>query len=445
MKLGRSCQCSCKRSSRYVGFIFVALVISLVCNFSYLLLLVANQSEMVQRHSSRKRDNRKIVEVTGRLSVSGDGFGYIVTDAGDSVYIDRHKVHWLNLQEGDNLHVEASQQKYIEADHLIMRRVLKQNGEKYDYGALYRGSEQWHVVLYQFVFYFILAFVLLLIMNAGKREITWRQYLLRAAVCLLIATATYFISPVPLMHSGEVIPVYKSRQLIEFVVVLKAIFMLAVVILYSRIYSLLYREQQISLENEMLRNENLTTKYNMLASQINPHFLFNSLSSLSMLVREKDEERALKYIDQLSYTFRYLSQNGAGSTLTTLREEMQFAEAYSYLFKIRYAEKIQFEFNIEEEYLDYQLPPISLQPLIGNTVKHNTISSRKLFVVKIYTENGYLVVSNEKRPMLEPNPGTGVGLSNLNSRYQLLLNREIEIIDNEKLFAVRLPLETPKK
>ena len=445
MKLGRSCQCSCKRSSRYVGFIFVALVISLVCNFSYLLLLVANQSEMVQRHSSRKRDNRKIVEVTGRLSVSGDGFGYIVTDAGDSVYIDRHKVHWLNLQEGDDLHVEASQQKYIEADHLIMRRVLKQNGEKYDYGALYRGSEQWHVVLYQFVFYFILAFVLLLIMNAGKREITWRQYLLRAAVCLLIATATYFISPVPLMHSGEVIPVYKSRQLIEFVVVLKAIFMLAVVILYSRIYSLLYREQQISLENEMLRNENLTTKYNMLASQINPHFLFNSLSSLSMLVREKDEERALKYIDQLSYTFRYLSQNGAGSTLTTLREEMQFAEAYSYLFKIRYAEKIQFEFNIEEEYLDYQLPPISLQPLIGNTVKHNTISSRKLFVVKIYTENGYLVVSNEKRPMLEPNPGTGVGLSNLNSRYQLLLNREIEIIDNEKLFAVLLPLETPKK
>ena len=445
MKLGRSCQCSCKRSSRYVGFIFVALVISLVCNFSYLLLLVANQSEMAQRHSSRKRDNREIVEVTGRLSVSGDGFGYIVTDAGDSVYIDRHKVHWLNLQEGDDLHVEASQQKYIEADHLIMRRVLKQNGEKYDYGALYRGSEQWHVVLYQFVFYFILAFVLLLIMNAGKREITWRQYLLRAAVCLLIATATYFISPVPLMHSGEVIPVYKSRQLIEFVVVLKAIFMLAVVILYSRIYSLVYREQQISLENEMLRNENLTTKYNMLASQINPHFLFNSLSSLSMLVREKDEERALKYIDQLSYTFRYLSQNGAGSTLTTLREEMQFAEAYSYLFKIRYAEKIQFEFNIEEEYLDYQLPPISLQPLIGNTVKHNTISSRKLFVVKIYTENGYLVVSNEKRPMLEPNPGTGVGLSNLNSRYQLLLNREIEIIDNEKLFAVRLPLETPKK
>jgi LytS/YehU family sensor histidine kinase len=164
-----------------------------------------------------------------------------------------------------------------------------------------------------------------------------------------------------------------------------------------------------------------------------------------MLVREKDEERALKYIDQLSYTFRYLSQNGANSTFVTLRDEIQFAEAYCYLFKIRYSDKITFDFNIEEQYLDHNLPPISLQPLIGNTVKHNTISNKQPFKVRIFTEGGYLVVANEKRPMLEPNPGTGVGLSNLNSRYQLLTEREIEIIDNEKEFIVRLPLENLKQ
>ena len=148
-----------------------------------------------------------------------------------------------------------------------------------------------------------------------------------------------------------------------------------------------------------------------------------------MLVREKDEERALNYIDQLSYTFRYLSQNGANSNFVTLREEIQFAEAYSYLFKIRYADKIAFEFDIDEQYIDYKLPPISLQPLIGNTVKHNTISSRKLFTVRLFTEEGYLVVANEKRPMLEPNPGTGIGLSSktmfafsFNTRILLPLN-----------------------
>ena len=247
------------------------------------------------------------------------------------------------------------------------------------------------------------------------------------------------------MHSGEVIPVYKSRQVVELVVVLKACFTFAIVILYSRIYTLLYREQQVSLENEILRNENLTTRYNMLASQINPHFLFNSLSSLSMLVREKDEERALKYIDQLSYTFRYLSQNGSNSNFVSLRQEIEFAEAYTYLFKIRYADKISFVFNIEEEYLDYQLPAISLQPLIGNAVKHNTITSKKPLHVHIRTEEGYLVVSNEKHPMIEDSAGTGIGLSNLKSRYQLLLNREVEVIDSDKEFTVRLPLEKPNE
>ncbi len=435
-----------KSRSPYAGYAFVAIVVSLICNFSYLLLLVTNQTDTGNHRINRNRDKDAIsIVIDGVLSVKGDGFGYIISEAGDSVYVDHRKLHWLNLAEGDVLRIEASERTNFEASHLYMRRVLERNGEEFNYGALYRGSEQWHIVLYQFIFYFALAFVMLLVMNSKGRDATWQQFLIRAAICVLITFATYFVSPVPLMHSGEVIPVYKSRQIVEFVVILKSIFVLAVVVLYSRIYTLLYREQQISLENEMLRNENLTTKYNMLASQVNPHFLFNSLSSLSMLVREKDEERALNYIDQLSYTFRYLSQNSANSNFISLREEIQFAEAYSYLFKIRYADKIRFDFDIEERYLDYKLPPISLQPLIGNAVKHNTISSKKLFRVRIYTEEGYLVVSNEKRPMLEPNPGTGLGLSNLNSRYQLLLNREIEIIDNEKEFAVRLPLEKPNE
>ncbi len=433
-----------KGHSPYLGYAFVAIVVSLVCNFSYLLLLVSSQTDTGNRriHRNRNRDAVSVV-LEGTLSVNGDGFGYIISEAGDSVYIDHRKLNWLNLNEGDTLVVEAAERTNFEAKHLYMRRVIERNGEEFDYGALYRGSKQWNILLYQFLFYCVLSFILLIVMNSKGRDISWQKFLVRSAICVLITFATYFISPVPMMHSGEVIPVFKSRQLVEFVVVLKSCFMLAVVILYSRIYTLIYREQQISLENEMLRNENLTTKYNMLASQINPHFLFNSLSSLSMLVREKDEERALNYIDQLSYTFRYLSQNGANSNFVTLREEMQFAEAYCYLFKIRYADKITFDFDIEEEYLNYKLPPISLQPLIGNTVKHNTISSKQLFRVRIFTEEGYLVVANEKRPMLEPNPGTGIGLSNLNTRYQLLLNRDIEIIDSEKEFIVRLPLESP--
>ena len=429
-----------KSKSPHLAYLLMAIAISLVCNFSYLILLVSNQSDSNLRANGKRNRNAMAVLVEGTLRVNGDGYGYIITDEKDSIFIDHRRVHWLNLHDGDYLQVEAGERSSFEAKHLFARRIVKLNGEEFDYGAIYRGSHQWSVLLYQFIFYLALSYILLAIMNMKGRDISIKQYLIRSAMCLLISTAAYFVSPVPLIHTGEVIMVYQSRQLIEFAVILKSCFMLTVVILYSRIYSLIYREQQISLENEILRNENLTTKYNMLVSQINPHFLFNSLSSLSMLVREKDDERALKYIDQLSYTFRYISQNGANSTFVTLREEIKFAEAYSYLFKIRYADKITFDFDIAKEYLDYELPSISLQPLIGNTVKHNAISSKKPFRVHIYTEDGYLVVKNKKLPMLEPSTGTGVGLSNLNSRYQLLLNREIDIINNDQEFIVRLPL-----
>lgn len=430
-----------KNRSPYLGYLFLAIGISLVCNFSYLLLLMSNQTDSNMRTNGKRNKNAISVLAEGRLSVHGDGYGYIITNKGDSIYADYRRVNMLGLRDGDILQVDAAERSSFEAKHLFMRHIHMRNGKEFDYGAIYRGSEQWSILFYQFFFYALLSFILLVIMNAGKRSTSLRQFFIRAGVCLLISTGTYFISPVPIIYTGEIIPVYQSRHMLEFAVILKSCFMLAVVVLYSRIYSLIYREQQISLENEMLRNENLTTKYNMLASQINPHFLFNSLSSLSMLVREKDEERALKYIDQLSYTFRYLSQNVGSSNFVTLRDEIQFAEAYCYLFKIRYGEKIAFEFDIEEQYRDYKLPPISLQPLIGNAVKHNTISSRKLFTIRIYTQGGFLVVTNEKRPMLEPNPGTGLGLSNLNSRYQLLLNKDIEIINNDNEFTVRLPLE----
>lgn len=435
-----------KHRSPYLGYAFVAIIISLVCNFSYLLLLVMNQTDTGNRRVNHNRHKNDITIVAeGVLSVNNDGFGYIVGEKGDSIFVDHRKVARLNLQDGDALVVEAGSRRNFDAKHLDMKRVIERNGEEFDYGALYRGSEQWWILIYQFLFYAALSFILLAVMHSKRGNTSWLQFLVRSAICAAITFATYFISPVPLMHSGEIILAYQSPQIVEFMVVLKSCFMLVVVILFSRIYTLLYREQQVLLENEMLHSENLTTKYNMLASQINPHFLFNSLSSLSMLVREKDEERALKYIDQLAYTFRYISQHSANSTFVRVGDEIKFAEAYCYLFKIRYDDKIIFDFNIGEECLDMCVLPMSLQPLIGNAVKHNTITAKNPLHIRIYTEDGYLVVSNEKRPMLEPNPGTGVGLANLNSRYELLLNRQIEMIDNDKEFTVRLPLEKPTK
>jgi LytS/YehU family sensor histidine kinase len=178
----------------------------------------------------------------------------------------------------------------------------------------------------------------------------------------------------------------------------------------------------------------------MLVGQINPHFFFNSLNSLSMLVREQDNDRALEYIEQLSYTFRYIIQNGQ-SGVTTLREEMAFAEAYAYLFKIRYEDKLFFDIDIDEKYMEWTLPALSLQPLIGNAVKHNTITSKNPLHVIIRVVDGVLEVENVKSQKLDIEPSTGIGLQNLSSRWQIVAGRDIEVVDEPERFLVRLPLE----
>ena len=226
-------------------------------------------------------------------------------------------------------------------------------------------------------------------------------------------------------------------------VIMKCLVAVIVAILYGRIYGMLFEQQKIQLENERLRSENLQTQYNLLMGQISPHFFFNSLNSLSMLVREQNEEKALAYIDQLSYTFRYIIQNGQ-NTNTTLADEMEFTRAYGELFKVRYADKLFFDIDIDPKYNEWTLPALTMQPLIGNAVKHNTITRKHPFHISIRTEDSTLIVSNRKAPKLEPEPSTGIGLKNLCSRWKLITGQDIEIRDTDSEFIVLLPLQHPE-
>ena len=429
--------------SPIVSYTLVALAISLIVNFSYMLLMVVNQSAEV-RGSKGQRDHRPMAVVEGVLSVSVDGYGYVIENTtGDSVYVERRSISRLELQDGDALTIEAQEIPHRQKAHPMMSRLLVRNGKEFDYGSLYNSSDQWEVILYQILFYMVTSLLLLIIMTVRRTGVSLgrRSFFVRATIALAIATVAYLLSPITFYHSGETKLVCQTDTMLDFVVMLKCLFMLAVVLLYSQIYVLIYQRQQIILENEQLQNENLTTRYNMLVSQINPHFFFNSLNSLSMLVRDNDSKRALEYIDQLSYTFRYITQNGKNAELVSLEEEIAFAEAYCYMFRIRYADKIFFDFDIEEQYKGYLLPALSLQPLIGNAVKHNAITSKNPLHVSIRTEGDCLVVSNPVRPLLEPQVGTGTGLENLASRYELMLGKSIVVESNEEQFTVRLPLK----
>ena len=419
--------------------LLVALAVSLVVNFSYVLLLIVDQKSDGQQRPAKASVIARGEE--GTLRISPDGHGYIVYENGDSVYVMMQRIYRMNLKDGDRLVANLAAPRRHGA-HPVMTELRMRNGEEFDYSTLFNRPSKTTELALQLFYYLVVSFIMLSILTSVRRRYTPGRFVRHCIWCVLAAAALYMVAPVTEWRSGRIMLNCMGDHIFDYMLLLKCSFAVAVSMLYGWVYVLNSKQQAVVMENERLKNENLTTRYNMLVGQINPHFFFNSLNSLAMLVREKHDDKALTYIDQLSYTFRYIIQNGQ-STLMTLDEELKFVEAYSYLFKIRYADKLFFVIDIEEKYRTWTLPALSLQPLIGNAVKHNTITRSKPFHISIRTENGWLVVSNPKVPKLEPEPSTGIGLENLRNRWHLITGRDIEIIDTDKEFVVRMPLHNP--
>jgi len=227
------------------------------------------------------------------------------------------------------------------------------------------------------------------------------------------------------------------RMMTEF------LFILIITTLIGKVLELVSLKQQMQLENETLRSENLQNRYDVLLNQINPHFLFNSLNSLSSLVREGRDEKALKYIDELSNTFRYAMQS-AGKELVTVAEELESLNAYSYLLQIRFEDKLFIETEIADNALEMMLPVLSLQPLIENVVKHNIISTENPLTITITGNHDYITVMNPLRPRDAGRDKSGTGLRNLATRYRLLTGKELITEEGNALFSVTLPLTNPE-
>ena len=201
---------------------------------------------------------------------------------------------------------------------------------------------------------------------------------------------------------------------------------------------LVRRQQLVLIENEQLQAENIRNQYEVLKNQLNPHMLFNSLNTLRSLVRE-NQDKAQDYIQELSRVLRYTLQSNESQSVS-LREEMEFASAYIFLLKMRFENNLQFDIQIGKSFEDYRLPPMAVQVLIENAVKHNEISDRKPLTIHISTDSeGYLSVSNDIQPKWTATPGTGIGLANLAKRYRLLFKQDIQITE-DKEFTVCIPL-----
>ncbi len=422
--------------------LLVAVAVSLVVNFSYLLLLLVDQKNDPAPPPPPEEVLRKAERLQcGALHVSPDGHGYLLYSGGDSIYVPMQRIRRLGLRDGDSLVAEVSV-THVPLAHPVMGKVLRRNGAEFDYGSLFKRPAESVVLMLQLIYYVLISFILLSILTPVRFRYSRRRFIVRCVWCLVAAAGLYFVAPVTEWRTGRLVFNFMTPRMLDYVLLLKCSFAVVVSMLYGWVYVLIMQQQAVAMENEQLKNEYLTTRYNMLVGQINPHFFFNSLNSLSMLVREKHHDKALTYIDQLSYTFRYIIQNGQ-NTLIPLGEELDFIQAYGYLFKIRYADKLFFDVDVPEEFRTWLLPALSLQPLVGNAVKHNAITTVRPLHIAIRVRDGYLEVANPKAPKLETEPSTGIGLENLRSRVHLITGREIVVVDTDTEFIVRVPLQNP--
>ena len=191
------------------------------------------------------------------------------------------------------------------------------------------------------------------------------------------------------------------------------------------------------LEIENLKQEKLKSDYKLLQDQINPHFLFNSLSVLMSEIKH-DPDVAYEFTKKLSDVYRYILQNKNHQTVK-LQKELQSVDAFIYLHKIRLGEKLQVSVSIPEKLHEKWLPPMTLQVLVENAIKHNIVSGIKPLQISISGNHGGITVLNnlQEKTMID---STQTGLSNIKMRYSLLGQRNIEVTKTGSEFRVFVPL-----
>ena len=180
-------------------------------------------------------------------------------------------------------------------------------------------------------------------------------------------------------------------------------------------------------------------RYMSLSQQVNPHFLFNSLNILDCLVCEEKNEQASTYIHKLAGIYRYMLRIEE-ERLVKLRDEMEFVEQYVELLKVRFPEGLDITMNIPEDKMGKRVVPCSVQLLIENATKHNSITLEKPLRIDVHCEGDSIVVSNNLNPKVSSGPSTGLGLKYLREQYLDVSGKETTVRTTDNEYTVTIPL-----
>jgi two-component system LytT family sensor kinase len=196
---------------------------------------------------------------------------------------------------------------------------------------------------------------------------------------------------------------------------------------------------ELKIQAAQLREVAAQAELQALKLQLDPHFVFNNFSTLSALI-EEDKNLAQLFVENLSRVYRYMIQNIHSDTIT-LHKEVKFIESYIYLISIRHSDNVKVTVNIPEEFFQKRIPPITLQLLIENAIKHNIASAAQPLTITIAIADNQLRVSNNlQRISIPPHTSSRIGLENIKSRYRIVSGKEPVVDETTDAFTVKLPL-----
>lgn len=282
----------------------------------------------------------------------------------------------------------------------------------------------------------------LLLVQLLDRDLQWDKHIrLKIALSSSIALiwpvmANYlfniFIFPIIHGHPCEL----QSKENITYLIV-----SVSITLFINSVYAAnaFFRFWQTTFkEKEALKRESISAEFATLKNQINPHFLFNSLNTLTSLI-EENPQTATQFVQKMSSVYRYVLTQRDKETVS-LREELPFIESYVYLNKIRFGNNLRVHIHIEDSQLDKHVVTLALQMLIENAIKHNVISEQRPLHIDLGVHQNRVFVRNNLQRKAVMNDSNGVGLNNIAHRYSILAHEQVEITDDGKEFMVSLPL-----
>lgn len=267
-------------------------------------------------------------------------------------------------------------------------------------------------------------------------RIPWVQYPIKRLVVGVVSTVIFTVTVVL-----SIVVVWERAMNFSFggryAIVLSSLTITFFISLFLQGRGFLLSWKEAAVAAEAANKESIKAQYESLKSQVNPHFLFNSLNALTNLVYE-DQDKAAKFIKQLSEVYRYVLDTRE-KEVVPIGDELRFLESYFFLQKIRFGENLKVVNELQAAIS--MIVPLALQLLVENAIKHNVVSTDDPLTIKLYREDNFIVVENnlKKKTMLGEN-SNGIGIDNIKKRYQFLTNLDVVVVEDNERFMVKLPI-----